>query len=163
MAFKAVAMLIAGLQEIDDTSTTQNHEIGLRVQGFDPTYRGGEFIYLKGVASTAIADLVVYDVYANTTARTGTNSRGPCAVAMSANVASQFGWYQVFGAAVVNCATVAADQALYLTSTAGRVDDAEVATDLVVGMVSKTGDGTPAANRLVAQIAYPGVYELDTP
>ena len=144
---------LVGAQPIATTSATQQHELGQRVQAFDPTYGIGEFVYLKGVASTAVGDVVVYDEKANTTTRAVAGSRGPAAVAMSANVANQYGWYQIFGAAVVNVlAGFLADANCYLTATAGSVDDAVVAGDKIDGMRSKTAISSGQAT---CQLAYP--------
>lgn len=150
----------AGWQQIDETSTVQNHRIGSRVRAFDETYGEGEFIYMKGLASTAVGELVVYDLKSKATTRAVTTSRGPCAVAMSANVANQYGWYQVFGSAVMKAGTVAAQAPVVATATAGTVDDAAVAGALVNGAVFKTADGTPSAGFAVAQIAYPHMSGL---
>ena len=150
----------AGYQQIDETSTVQNHPIGTRVEAYDETYGVGEFIYLKGVASTAVRDGVVYDEYANTTTRSVAASRGPAAIAMSANVASQYGWYQIFGAAVVKAGTVAAAGNVFSTATAGTLDDAAVAGSLWQGARFKTADGTPAAGFAVAQLSYPSIDGL---
>ena len=144
-----------GQQQITATSTTQNHTIGTTVQAKHATYGVATFIYLKGVASTAAYNVVVYDEYANTTTRAVAGSRGPAAVAMSANVANQYGWYMIEGSAIVTCGTVSANAPLYATATAGTVDDAVVSGDMILGMVSKTANGTPAAGQLVAQIARP--------
>lgn len=144
-----------GQQQITDTSTTQKHPIGTTAQANHATYGVATFIYLKGVASTAAYDVVVFDLKANTTTRAVAGSRGPAAVAMSANVASQYGWYMIEGSAIVTCGTAAADKPLYATATAGSVDDAVVSGDMILGMVSKTANGTPAAGQLVAQISRP--------
>ena len=144
---------LVGAQLLTETSATQKHELGTRVQGFDPTYGTGEFIYLKGVAATAVGDVVIYDEKANTTTRAVAGSRGPAAVAMSANVANQYGWYQIFGAAVVNVlAGFVADANCYLTATAGSIDDAVVVGDKIDGMRSKTA---VAAGQATCQLAYP--------
>ena len=147
--------LTVGLQPLADTSTVQNHGIGTRTKGYSSTYGEGEFIYLKGVAGTDIGEVVIYDEYANTTALTVAGSRGPVAVAMSANVASQYGWYQISGAAVVKAGTVVAGGAVYLTATAGSIDDAVVATDKVDGARVKTADGTPSAGFAVVMLDRP--------
>lgn len=92
---------IAGLQRITDTSTTQNHPLGTIVTAKDATFGGGEFIYLKGIGSTVVGSIVNYDDSFTTaldTSATAGPSR-PLAVAMSANVASQYGWYQIAGMA----------------------------------------------------------------
>ena len=156
----AVTSLV-GAQPIADTSTVQNHPIGTRVRAYDSTYGEGEFIYLKGVASTAVGDLVVYEEYANVTVRAVAGSRGPAAVAMSANVADQYGWYQVFGAAVIKAGTVADNGDVYLTATAGTVDDAVVAGDKVDGARFKSADGTPSAGYAICQLAYPSCNDND--
>jgi len=145
----------SGEQQIEDTSTTQNHTLGHTVQAKHATYGVATFIYLKGVASTAAYNVVVFDLKAGTTTRAVAGSRGPAAVAMSANVANQYGWYMIEGSAIITCGTVAADKPLYATATAGTVDDAVVSGDMILGMVSKTANGTPAAGQLVAQIARP--------
>lgn len=155
MAYNLTTTLV-GAQPIAQTSTTQQHTLGKRVTAFDPVYGEGEFIYLGGVASTIVGSTVVYDEKAGTTALGVAASRGPAAVAMSANVAGQFGWYQILGSAVVKvAAAVVAQTAAYFTATAGQVDDAVTAAQKVDGMVFKTADGTPSAGLAVAQIAYP--------
>lgn len=91
-----------GAQPIADTSTTKNHPLGTIVRADDPTLGQGEFIYLKGVASTVVGSIVNYDddfqTGLDTSAVSGPSR--PLAVAMSANVASQYGWYQISGLAV---------------------------------------------------------------
>ena len=145
-----------GMQPIAATSTTQQHQIGMRVKAFDPTFGEGEFIYLKGLASTAVGEVVIYDTYANTTKRGVAGDRGMAAVAMSANVANQYGWYQIAGAAVVKVAAAfAANANVYWTATAGTPDDAVVAGDKIDGIRSKTAIDTPTTGYAVCQLAYP--------
>ena len=78
--------------------------LGQVERAFDPTYGAGEFILLVGVASTAIGSLVTYDgtTYQTTLAAVTSNQARPVAVAMSANTAGLFGWYQIEGTAVVS-------------------------------------------------------------
>lgn len=151
MAYTQLTNLI-GIQNIAVTDTTQNNLIGTIVEAVDPTYGAGEFIYLKGVASTVLGDVVIYDQYANTTKRAVAGDRGPIAIAMSANVASQYGWYQISGSAVVKAGTVAAAGSVYLTSTAGTVNDAVVSGDKIDGAIFKTADGTPSAGFAIVQL-----------
>lgn len=97
---------VAGSQAIADTSTTQKHKIGTIVRAVDPTYGEGEFIYLVGVASTIVGTVVTWhdaDTTLGQTAfsTTAVDSGEPLAVAMSANIAGQYGWYQISGIAVV--------------------------------------------------------------
>ena len=52
-------------QGITETSTTQNFPLGKIISAVDKdttAYGAGEFIYLKGVASTAIGEPVIYDL-----------------------------------------------------------------------------------------------------
>ncbi len=89
-------------QPIADTSTTQNHPLGTVISAHDPTYGAAEFIYLKGVASTTVGSIVNYKgtTYQTALGYAGENVPSPLAVAMSANVANQYGWYQISGLAV---------------------------------------------------------------
>ena len=122
-----------GFQPIAATDTKQNHPLGTRVTAKDATYGVGEFIYLLGVASTVAGSWVTYEQDNGATALLAANAIGPVAVAMSANVASQYGWYQIYG----KCPSAAVlagfvDNAnCYATATAGSVDDAVVAGDRV--------------------------------
>src|SRR5690348_3837478 len=125
----------AGIQPIDETSATQQHPLGTIVTAKDDTYGVGEFIYLEGVASTAAGDAVTYTVKPSATVRAVAAGRGAVAVAMSANVAGQYGWYCITGCVPVAAAASAAAGVVYLTSTAGTLDDAVVAGDKVDGAV----------------------------
>lgn len=93
---------VAGSQPIANTSTVQVHPLGTIVRAKDATLGEGEFIYLKGVVSTIVGSVVVYNTasYLTTLAPAGANKPQPVAFAMSANVASQYGWYQISGNAV---------------------------------------------------------------
>jgi len=91
-----------GAQPIADTSSTQNHPLGTIVRAVDPTYGEGEFIYLTGVASTVVGSIVNYDAVWITALHTSAlNLPRPLAVAMSINLASSYGWYQISGQAVI--------------------------------------------------------------
>jgi hypothetical protein len=81
--------------------------LGQIERAFDPIYGAGEFILLLGVASTAIGSLVTYDgtTYQTTLAAVTNNQARPVAVAMSANTAGLYGWYQIAGTAVVSKST----------------------------------------------------------
>ena len=103
-----------------------------------------EFVYLKGVASTAVGDFVAYDE-AGVTERTVATSVGNVGVAMAATVADTWGWYQISGNAQATVITACADNAqLFATSTAGTADDAIVDTDVISGAVCRAlrGSGT---------------------
>jgi hypothetical protein len=134
---------IAGAQPIADTSTTKKHPLGTIVRGVDPTYGEGEFIYLLGVASTAVGSIVTYDAstYQTVLSAVGGNIPRPIAVAMSANVASQYGWYQISGVAVCK-----------KTCTISLAAGAAVGV-LTTGLIAGTGSGKEISGAAVAAVA----------
>lgn len=145
-----------GYQPIAVTDTVQNHKAGTIVRAEDPTYGAGEFIYLKGVASTAVGSWVTYSLDDGTTALLAANAIDPVAVAMSANVANQWGWYQISGKAVAKALTGFLDNAnVYATATAGSVDDAVVAGDRVKLAKGASAVDTPSAGLAEFEIARP--------
>ena len=152
---------IAGMQNIADTSTTQNQVLGTIVQANDvatTAYGAGEFIYLSGVASTVLGSWVTFNQDDNTTVLLAANAIGPVAVAMSINVASQYGWYQLSGKGVGKVLSGFADDGdCYLTATAGSVDDADVAGDYVNGMKGASAIGTPSSGLAELELSRPFV------
>lgn len=157
MAYKITDPLI-GPQPIAVTDTTKNHQLGTIVRAEDVSYGGGEFIYLLGVASTVVGSLVDYDSYLGTTALApATGGVGSVAVAMSINVASQYGWYQIAGIAAVkapNAMTVGAD-VFALAATPGSVDDAAVNGEQILNAKVSTTTGTPSSGLALIQINRP--------
>lgn len=125
MAYKIVSP--AGAQPIANTETTQKHPLGMIVEGYDDTYGWGEFIYLLGVASTVVGSLVKYNATTYQTAllsvTNGKNKGVPVGVAMSANVASQYGWYHIGGNAVMKKTSVAVTPQvpIFISATDGRI------------------------------------------
>jgi hypothetical protein len=144
-----------GWQAIASTSTVKNHPLGTIVKAADPTYGSGEFIYLKGVANTVVGSAATYNMDDGSTILTVADAIGPVGIAMSANVASQYGWYQISGKAVVKAGTVADDANVYLTSTAGQLDDAVVDGDMLHLAKFASADGTPSAGLAECEIARP--------
>jgi len=154
---------LAGFQPIAVTDTVKNHPIGMIVSAVDPVYGAGEFIYLLGVASTVVGSVVTY--VGNTTgtptgqttlAANTANQARPIAVAMSVNVAGQYGWYQVYGNAV--CATngtLAAGPAPVYLAGSGQLTSTAAAGTQVLGAINVTATGTPAANQAVVEINRP--------
>ena len=119
---------------------------------------GNEYIYLKGVASTAVGSWVTYDE-AGATTLIAANAIGPVAVAKAAIGADEYGWYQIVGknTDALAAGAVADNAALYISSTAGKVDDAVVAGDCIVGAVSRAS--IAAAGALTVQLNYPVVTD----
>lgn len=142
-----------GAQGIDATSTVQNYALGTRVRAFDPTYGEAEFVYGKGVASTVVGS-AVHIKGDFTTALAAAQGIGLVGVAMSANVANQYGWYCISGVVPVKAGTVAAAGQAYLTATAGTLDDAAVTGDAVMGAGFYTADGTPSAGLAMLSLFY---------
>lgn len=132
-------------QPIAVTSTTQAPDIplGTVVRAKDPTYGEGEFIYLLGVASTVVGSIVTYDASTHQTvlSAVGGNIPRAVAVAMSANVAGQYGWYQISGVAV--CAK---------TCTVSLAAGAAVGV-LTTGLIAATGSGKEILGAAVAAVA----------
>lgn len=159
MAFTIAENALIG-QSIADTSTTAKHALGTRVRAKDPTYGVGEFIYLKGVASTAVGSVVLFNADDWSTSLATANDVGPLGVAMSANVASQYGWYQIYGKGVAKVLASFADNGdCYLTATAGSVDDADVAGDYIRGMKGASAIDTPSTGLAEVELAYPQVAD----
>jgi len=143
-------------QAIADTSTVLNNPLGTIIRAVDPTYGVGEFIYLKGVASTAVGSWVTYNADDFSTTLLAANDIGPTAVAMSACVASNYGWYQISGKAIGKALTGFLDNAnVYATATAGSVDDAVVAGDRVKCAKGASAVDTPSAGLAEFEIHRP--------
>ncbi len=141
---------------IDDQAM---HLLGTR--SFDKD--GNEYIYLKGVASTAAGDWVSFDE-AHATIRAIADAVGRIAIAMAAIVANKYGWYLIYGThPTAAVKTAFADNGIcYLTSTAGSVDDTDAAGDLVLGAIGRSAgnQGTPAtASAAIVEISYPHVND----
>lgn len=153
-------------QAIADTSTTQLLPLGTVVRAKDPTYGEGEFIYLLGVASTAVGSAVSFNAttHQTTLLPNTANLSCPVAWAMSANVASQYGWYQIKGLTVALKTAVKADPAvnanrIYISATTGRVMQTSAAGKCILGaaranlttVTSTTSTVVLSINRPMAQ------------
>lgn len=152
-----------GIQPIAVNSATQNHPLGTIITAVDPNYGTGEFIYLKGVASTVAGSVVTYGgvsggfpTYQTTLAPATANLAVPLAVALSANVAAQFGWYQISGMAVAATnGTLAAGPAPVYLAGSGQLSSTAVAGKQVSGAINVTATGTPATGLAVVEIDRP--------
>lgn len=152
-----------GVQPINVTSAVQNHPLGKIVRASDVTLGDGEFIYLLGAASTVAG--LVYSYNATTFQTVVLPSTAvldtPVAVAMSANVAAQYGWYQIEGlATVLKSAVAVSPQAkVYISGTVGRLMPTSASGKQILGakyanLVSVTSTVSSAImllNRPVAQ------------
>lgn len=129
---------------------------GTIVTATDPTYGAGEFIFLKGLAATAVGSWVTYNLDDNTTTLLAANAIGPVAVAMAATLAGYSGWYQISGKAVGKALAAYADGGLvFATATAGSVDDAVVAGDRVKLAMGASAVDTPSTGLAEFEISRP--------
>ena len=155
---------VVGSQAIDETSTTQNHPLGTIVRATDSAstaYGAGEFIYLAGVASTVVGSFVTYNEDSHSSTLLVANAVGGVALAMSINVASSYGWYQISGKAVGKVkASFADNAAVYGTATAGSADDAVVAGDRVHRCISASAIDTPSTGLAELEIQRPSVDNI---
>jgi len=161
--FQVIDGTIGAGQAIDANSDTLNARLGQRVQAkdmADTDYGIGEFIYLKGLDSTAVGTAVTFNSSSFQTALAVANAKGQIAFAMSACVTGEYGWYQIFGKCVSKVLTgFASGNVPYLTSTAGSLDDAVVAGDAVDGAVSVSAIATPSAGLALISVSYPTVSD----
>jgi hypothetical protein len=155
MAYKFIENRL-GQSLVGSIDTVAKVSVGTILRATDPDYGAGEFIYLKGVASTAVGTWVTYNMDDGTTTRLAANAIGPVAVAMAATVVDTWGWYQISGKAVGLALALYADNALvYATATAGSVDDAVVAGDRVKNAIGASAVGTPSAGLAEFEIQRP--------
>lgn len=155
-----------GIQSIASTSAVQNHPLGKIVRASDTSTGGlgdGEFIYLLGAANTVAG--LVYSYNATTFQTVVLPSTAvldtPVAVAMSANVASQYGWYQIEGlATVLKSAVAVSPQAkVYISGTSGRLMPTSASGKQILGakyanltsVTSTVSSAIMLLNRPVAQ------------
>ena len=151
-------------QAIDETSSLQNNPLGLIVRARDggSTQLGvGEFIYLPGVASTVVGSVArIIESATGTPALPGyatelfaaATTVGAMGVSMSANVASQYGWYQISGLAKVHVTSAAVSSTMilegepvYPSTTAGAVTDNATGTAQNVFITSASFSKIPTA------------------
>jgi hypothetical protein len=162
MAYKITNHAL-GFQPIAETSTTAKHPLGTIVNATDDTYGSGEFIYLLGVASTAVGSWATINLDNGSTALLAANAIGPVGVAMSANVASQYGWYQISGKAVGKALASYADNGLvFATATAGSVYDAVVDGDMVHLAKGASAVDTPSTGLAEFEISRPYTDDIAT-
>lgn len=117
---------------------------------------GNEYIYLTGVASTVAGDWVHFDDDFETT-RLAATLVGKVAVALSACVASEYGWYQIYG---VGSAKVVATGgvAVFNHTVTGQGVATVVTGSLIFGAVTSDGNGNTVTGTLQGvSLNYPFV------
>jgi hypothetical protein len=151
-------------QGILDTSAVQNYPLGLRAKAVDPVLGEVEFIYAKGLAATAAGDVVTVNGDFATTRLVNAGVIGPVAVAMSACLAGQYGWYAVTGQVLANITANCAGNAANATATAGKISDTVVLGQQISGAVIATGllaGGSAIVNSLDTTPAGQAVVRLN--
>jgi len=132
---------------------------GMIVQANDPTYGMGEFILLKGVASTAVGSLVRYNAVSFQTVLAVNTAVQvmPVAVAMAANVGATWAWYQISGTAVLSktAVIILPNVAVYLSATAGSVKALASAGLQVVACRSQLVTTASASSTVLVTINRP--------
>lgn len=151
-----------GVGDLTAFGTTQLWTLGKRVKARDmgsTDYGFGEFIYAEGCASTVRGSVVtINDNWL--TALVVADAHGAVGVALAANVASNYGWYQVLGRGVASAETTIVDGTqAYVGSTAGFIDDAAVAGDQIIGMIISST--TDTATALVTMTTYPALAQTN--
>lgn len=144
-------------------STVLEAQLGEIRQGWDSALGSAEFIYLKGVASLAVGDVVTYNAFTGATTRwAGTaNTGAPLAIAVSAPSSSQYGWFQISGNAVVTCSgTVAAGDAAFYSATA-TLKTAAVNGKQVLNCVAASANGATVGSTALASTQ--AVYTINRP
>ena len=137
-----IANTDAGVTMANGTSAipTPPNTLGQVVRAFDPTYGEGEFIMLVGVASTVVGSLVTYNAttYQTALSPNTANLAQPVAVAMSANLAASFGWYQIGGLSVIKKTAVAvnAGVSVFQSATTGRIMPTAASGKAILGAKS---------------------------
>jgi hypothetical protein len=135
----AITSTESGVTDPDTAVVKPPIPLGTVVRGYDPTYGEGEFIYLLGVGSTVVGSVVTYNTTTFQTALAtvaNTKNKGTSlAVAMSANVASKYGFYQISGNAVIKKTGVAVTPSVpvFISATSGRIKVLASAGQQVLG------------------------------
>lgn len=148
-------------QGITEVSTTAKLPLGTIVRARHEDYGAGEFIYLTGVVSTVAGSWVVYNSDTWTTTLIAADAIGPVAVAMAANVASRYGFYQIQGEAMANAADVADSGRVYIDSVPGKCDDLLSAGNRVKNAKWTSAEDTAANPRATAHINRPFVEDMN--
>lgn len=138
---------------------TPPNVLGSVVRAFDPTYGEGEFILLKGVASTAVGSVVIYDgtTYLTTLAPTSNANARPVAFAMSANIlTTTFGWYQISGTVVAKKGTARIQPTVAVgVSTTGVIGNTATAIELESVRSANTATVLTAATTVTLTVDRP--------
>lgn len=119
---------------------------------------GGQAIYVKATSEISQYAAVLVDATANVVMLTTTNAANNkrIAFAQTSIQSAGFGWVQMGGAPLVNCAANCAPNVpLYTTATAGVLDDATVTLGYVQGLIATNTISNATAITCIG--AYPHI------
>lgn len=150
-----------GLPAIGEVQTTVPSAcpVGTICTAADPTYGGGEFIFLPTNASQVVGSLVYYNTTAPSTTLTPNTAdlAASVAVAMDAYSAG-YAWFQIAGAAVVKktASKGLPNNAIFLSATSGRVVTSSASGKAILGArTNNTTTVTTTTSTLVVTINRP--------
>lgn len=136
---------------------------GAIVRGYHADFGEAEFIFLKGVASLTVGDVVSYNALTGVTTRwAGTaNSGAPLAVAISLPTSTQWAWFAIGGNVPANVSgSVAAGDIANFASTA-TLKSAAAAGKQVLNAVAASANGATVGTTVLASTQ--AVYTMQRP
>lgn len=141
----------------------QAEPLGKIVEAYDPNYGAGEFIYLIGTTGTVTGSVVTWGgvtsgvpQYQTSLASTSSVSGSPIAVSMSANIAGQYGWYQISGMAVATVTGSVVTGTAFVSATSGSLSTTGT---VVVAANVVAAAGTPSTGFCVVEIGRPSLLD----
>ncbi len=148
-----------GYPAIGSYETTQKLPIGTIVEGEDPVYGQGQFMYVFFSVAIGQGRLVAYDVANKTCVTPGSANEGPIAFmppGVASSVSATWGWIQVRGVttATVSAGTPATGGAVYW-ATSGQVSATAVAGEQILDAKFVSGPNTPTTGLALVQFDFP--------
>lgn len=150
------AYVVSGQVGVDLTATSS-------IAGFKPGTTvnlsdGGQAVYVKATSEISTYAAVVIDASSAalmvTTTLSANNKR--IGFAQTSIASAFYGWVQLGGAPLVNCATNCAPNVpLFTTATSGVLDDATVSNGYVQGVIAQNTISNATAVTVVA--GYPSI------
>jgi hypothetical protein len=162
LGFAPIASTKAALTTMFAGGRSPGPELGDIIRAVDPVYGVGEFIYLLGVASTVVGSLVTWSgglgapTFQTALAPSTAGLAQPLAVAMSINLATFYGWYQITGNAVIatNGTLATGPGPVYLAGS-GQVTSTQANGKQVLNAQNVSATGTPSTGLAVVYIDRP--------
>lgn len=154
MAWNAQDLLGASIATVDSSAA---YPLGTKCTARNTsTGYVGEFVYMKGVASTATGLWCLLNYDNGTVSLLADGDLGGVGIAMGAIVASKYGWFQIRGKGTGMLAASIADNAGLYISAAGVAIATASGKSEIQGARAAAASGSSAANTEV-EIHYPQV------